>query len=109
MRDSVVWMAAFLLCSLLAVAAPQTKPPQALPKDCNGGRANALRDYRTDSLKYYYIGIVGASKETILKARKLGVQAVSSGCMVTEAIQCYNATADSIIYATQGVRLSKLR
>ncbi|RYD51836.1 MAG: hypothetical protein EOP52_06530 [Sphingobacteriales bacterium] len=101
-----------MLILLIAVpvwlqAAPQKN--QTIANDCLSGRANALRDYKGDSLKYYYFGIVGASKETISAARKLGVRAVSSGCMVTEAIQCYNATADSIMYANQKVRLSKLR
>ena len=82
---------------------------QTAPKTCEEGRLQALRDYKAKGLKYYYYGIAGASKETIDKAAALQVQAISSGCLLEDAISCYNATADSIIYATKKVHLSQLR
>ncbi len=94
-----------LFLSFFAGNAPAQNPSRA----CDSARRAAVQDAFQNQLKYYFYGIAGPDAKTLEKVKKLGVEAVSRGCMRFEEDDCYNQLADSIVFVRSGVRVSKLR
>jgi hypothetical protein len=69
----------------------------AAPAGCDAQRQEAISDFNSGSMKYYFHGIAYPSKKVVEQLQAANVTVVMNGCMPQQQAFCYNFFVDSLL------------
>jgi len=66
-------------------------------KACLDMKTQAIKDIKSGKYKLFEFGIVSALDTNVQILRRLNIELISGGCIVTEGIECYNSIMENAI------------